>query len=70
MTPTHAISADEARRLLAEDRARRVAAGVAGPVMYMFRTYYSPDGWCISPGLVNRDAYPEIPDGHFWSNPS
>lgn len=37
-------------------------------VMMMFRPWTSPAGVQMTPGLVDRDAYPEIPEECFWSD--
>lgn len=62
MTPTHAISADEARRLLAEDRE---TFRERTRIQWLKRSYESWITGALSPGWVNRAIYPEIPFDYF-----
>lgn len=36
-------------------------------IQMMFHPWTSPDGVHHLPGMVDRDAYPEIPEDCFWS---
>ena len=39
-------------------------------VAWLFHVWRCRDGSYITPGFVDRDAFPEIPDSHFVRHPT